>query len=121
MIISTPGTVHVHGACMACAHGMCIVQNVCMARVWHVHGTYGMCMVPYGMCIACACASHVHRMCMWCRSSLDAWHGREGAGARSVGIEVARREALRTKVIGVVRMRVVRVRVVCVRVVCAAG
>ena len=83
-----------------------------MARawhVWHVHGTIWHVHV------------HVHVHGMWCRSSLDTWHGREGAGARSVGIEVARREALRTKVVGVVRMRVVRVRVVCVRVVCAAG
>ena len=102
---------------MACAHGMCIVQNVCMARAWHVWHVHGTIWHVHRMCMC----MHVHRMCMWCRSSLDAWHGREGAGARSVGIEVARREALRTKVVGVVRMRVVRVRVVCVRVVCAAG
>ena len=46
--------------------------------------------------------------------SLDAWHGGEGTGARSVGIEVAGREALRTKVVGVVCVRVVCVEVDCV-------
>ena len=31
---------------------------------------------------------------------LDAWHGGEGAGARSVGVEVAGRQALRAKAKG---------------------
>ena len=60
---------------------------------------------------------HVLGVALHC-DHLDARHGGEGAGARSVRIEVAGRETLRTQVIAVVRVRVVRcVRLVCVRVV----
>eukprot|EP00964_Phaeocystis_antarctica_P144242 scaffold109995_cov60-Phaeocystis_antarctica.AAC.1 len=61
-----------HGAGAWHVHGMC------MARAWRLHG----------MGMARAMVSII---------SLDAWHGGEGTGARSVVIEVAGREALRTK------------------------
>ena len=45
---------------MACAHGMCIVQNVCMARAWHVWHVHGTIWHVHRMCMCIACASHVH-------------------------------------------------------------